>query len=218
MKHVLNDWATALFVPIYKKGSRERPESYRLIALLSHVRKVVEAAIAAHIRKKYSFSEWQLGFRTGTGAETAIVRHIDNAIHMGLTAVPDLNAACNTVPRKGLYEVAGWTQSEDTMKMIRFALQPITSTTQGDPAREMGIVAKGVAQGSPLSPMLFNLCMENLAKQMIDSVPRGGRARGHQGGSGRRRFSQMTSSCKPKMKPCYRRRRQWPRLGQRAMV
>lgn len=60
MHYVPVDWRTAVLIPIYKKGAKSEPGSYRPIALLSHVRKVIEAAVAMPIREDYKFSSAQL--------------------------------------------------------------------------------------------------------------------------------------------------------------
>lgn len=69
MKYLLKYWGTAFLVPIYKKGDRANPQSYRPIALRSHARKVVEATMARLVRKRYKFSECQLALRHGIGTE-----------------------------------------------------------------------------------------------------------------------------------------------------
>lgn len=106
MRYILADWETAILMPLFKKGDRGSPESYRPIALLSHARKVVDSAIAMMIRGSYEFSENQLGFQQGTGPETAIMRHVYNAKSMNITAFLDLKQAYDLVPRDLLYRVA----------------------------------------------------------------------------------------------------------------
>lgn len=169
-EHVLNDWSTALFVPIYKKGDKRKAESYRPIALLSHVRKVIESAIASIIKKQYKFSEWQLGFQAGVGTENAIIRHIGNAEAMDISAVLDLRSAYDSVPREHLYKVAESSLERRTMNMIGFCLQPVKATTQGDRSKTKGTIARGVCQGSPLSPTLFNVYMDTLPAFLWEKV------------------------------------------------
>lgn len=166
LKHNLLDWSTAVMVPLFKKGDPLAPESYRPIALLSHARKVIEAAIAVVIRQKYTFSDCQLGFRTGTNTETAIVGHMANCKHLRWTAVLDLKSAYDSVPRKVLMEVAARRLESDVLSAIRFALQPVHIKTIGTTTGKTGIIAKGVCQGSPLSPTLFNIYMDTLPNRL----------------------------------------------------
>lgn len=96
------DWEIAIMVPINKKGDNKNPANYRSKALMSHTRKVIEAAIATSIRKHYEFNLTQLGFQEHTGTETAILRHNAAAKEMGYTAILDLKAANDRVPRHKL--------------------------------------------------------------------------------------------------------------------
>lgn len=157
LEHILTDWATALFVPIYKKGEQHKPDSYRPIALQSHVRKIIEASIAKLILRNYKINEQQLGFRTGTGTETAIVRHIHCARTMKITAVLDLKSAYDSVPKENLYKTVEASQNDQVMSMILFALQPVTLTTRGERSGTTAKIAKRVCQGLSLSPKLFNM-------------------------------------------------------------
>eukprot|EP00171_Calliarthron_tuberculosum_P021794 IDg21794t1 len=61
-------WTRVLLFPIHKKGSRRLPENYRPIALLSHMRKVVEKAIDREVRNyilstRYSAGSGQIAAR-----------------------------------------------------------------------------------------------------------------------------------------------------------
>lgn len=38
-------WKTALVCPLYKKGRRDEPYNYRPVRIISHARKLVDAAI-----------------------------------------------------------------------------------------------------------------------------------------------------------------------------
>lgn len=65
-------------IPIFKRGDKTKPESYRLIALLSHARKIIDSVLGLLIKQPYSFNECQTGFKEHTGVESAIIRHIAN--------------------------------------------------------------------------------------------------------------------------------------------
>ena len=69
--YLLHERRTALLVPIYKRGPKTEPSSYRPIALLSHGRQMISKAIGSSIREEYTFHPTQLGFRENAGTETA---------------------------------------------------------------------------------------------------------------------------------------------------
>lgn len=160
LKYILEDWRTAILVPIYKMRNPTQPQSYRPIALLSHVRKVIEAAIAMKIRRQYKFKDSQLGFQVDTGTERAVVRHISHARVMRIAAVLDLKSANDTVPRRTLQRVLESSLDASTVNMTSLMLQGVTIRTQGDKTGTLAQVARGVCQGSPLSPTLFNIYMD----------------------------------------------------------
>lgn len=105
LEYVQKYWTMGILVLIYKKADHMARKSYKPIKLLSHVRKVIERAISMMVNAQYNFDDSQLGFRRGTGTDTAISRHISNARTMKLGAVLDLRSAYHTVPRKKLHGV-----------------------------------------------------------------------------------------------------------------
>lgn len=74
--HTLHEWQTTILFLIYKKGGNTLSASYRTIDLLSHIRKIIDAAIALEVHRQYRFHDPALGFRPGTGTDTATVRHV----------------------------------------------------------------------------------------------------------------------------------------------
>lgn len=53
--YMIRDWREKMLVPLYKKGDSKQPEIYRPIALMSHGRKIIDAAIVLEVRKEYKF-------------------------------------------------------------------------------------------------------------------------------------------------------------------
>lgn len=61
LKQFIEDWTTAILIPLYERGDKSQAQSYSPIALSSHVRKVVEAAIARQIRENIDLTMQNLG-------------------------------------------------------------------------------------------------------------------------------------------------------------
>lgn len=134
--------------------------------MLSQVERVIEAAIAQAIPKTYKFSGSQLVFRTVTGTEMAIRRHISNSKTLKLAAFLDLTSAYDPVSRKLLLKIATRSLPADLLGAVSFVLQPIKIQTQGKPTRKTDSINSRVSQGSLLSPTLFNLYMDTLSRQL----------------------------------------------------
>lgn len=103
---------TAIIQPIFKgEGSKDKPENYRPISLLSILNKIVESVIYSRL---YNFiadqiSTQQFGFRARSGTENALIEMI-NDIKMSLdkgnitTGVfLDLSKAFDTIEHKILF-------------------------------------------------------------------------------------------------------------------
>lgn len=89
---------------MYEGREGTRPESYRPVTLLLHLRKMVESTITAAIRKEYCFIEIQLGFQAETATETALIRHIANTHLIRIATVIDLKWAYYMETIRRLYE------------------------------------------------------------------------------------------------------------------
>ena len=169
-------WQTAELVPLHKKGSTWDPNNYRPISLLSHVRKIIESALDKELRSVYRFNDLQLGFQPGKSTELGIVR-VTEAIRQGkkYVAILDLKAAYDTVPRDKLIKIIQQRLPGNLAKMIGYMLQPNIFETVGDPTATIATGDRGVPQGSPLSPALYNVFMDTFAESITRISPEDGR-------------------------------------------
>lgn len=169
---VISQWRTATLVPIFKKGPKDDPKSYRPISLLSHARKMIELAIKDMINGTYKNREEQLGFQKMAGTEIAVLRHIANGEALKFTAVLDLKGAYDMVPRDTLMKEVKQRLPLNTAAMITAMLSPLTVMTAGDNTQSTATISRGVPQGSSLSPCLFNLFMDKYIEGLKEEMGR----------------------------------------------
>lgn len=165
-------WHAMQLYPIHKKGSRSIAENYRPVALLSHMRKVIEKEIDYEVRSITNMSPLQCGFRAGRGVEQPILRFLDAARHgHNHIAVLDLKGAYPSVPRGKLMKVLEKRLPQTITDMISVLLTPDKVETVGDDRQIRRQLAMGVPEGSPLSPTMFNLYADTLA-YLLTSMPK----------------------------------------------
>lgn len=138
------DWKTAVLTAIYRKGDTADPKNYRLIAVLSHARKFVEAAITMAIRQKYTVSPFQLGFQPNNITKTAIMQDLYAAKVMSINAILDLRAAYDSVPRNLMLEVMRKRIGPNLTKIGAMTLQPLVVKSKLDKTDQRAKIKKGV--------------------------------------------------------------------------
>ncbi|PXF39626.1 RNA-directed DNA polymerase from mobile element jockey [Gracilariopsis chorda] len=172
MPRALRDGVVA---PLFKKGDVSRPESYRPIMLLSHMRKAVSSAINAVITKAYHFHPNQWGFQKHVGTEFAIL-HADNAVRQGKNqvAILDLRRAYDMVPRARIIELCEQKLGSAITAMLTPLLAPMQVRTKGQRTEEASIeLVCGVPQGDVVSPTLYNIFMDPLLSRVCAKYPDG---------------------------------------------
>lgn len=157
-------WMKGTIIPLHKKGDTADPANYRPITLLSHARKVVEKALDIELREKYKPSSSQFGFQQGIGTEAAIVKtgeHIGKGL--AFSAFLDLKAAYDKATRDKIITTLQLRLQSNLAAQIIAMIGPLEVQAIGDDRNNPPSITRGVPQGSPLSPSVFNIFMDVLA-------------------------------------------------------
>ena len=169
-------------VPIYKKGSKAKPENYRPVSLTSHILKLFErvlrAKIVEFIETENKLSNEQYGFRPGRSTITQLLVHIENIIQIlekhGNADILylDFSKAFDKVCHQTLLrKLEGYNIKGKVLKWIESFLSDryqkvVVQGVHSEPEK----VKSGVPQGTVLGPVLFILYINNITEVIRNSA------------------------------------------------
>ena len=173
-------WRESLLVPIFKeKGDVQCCGSYRGIKLMSHTLKIFERIMDSRLRQQVIIGRQQLGFMKGLGTVDGIFslrqvmekyREKQKTLHM---AFIDLEKAYDRIPRQEIWRCLrekGVIEKyvRMTMELYRNVKTSVRCTLG---KTENFQVKVGLHQGSALSPLLFNIVLDVLTKDVKEEPP-----------------------------------------------
>ena len=174
------EWRDSVIIPIYKeKGDIQDCGNYRGIKLMSHTMKIWERIIDRRLREETTIGDEQFGFMPGRGTTDAIFavrqlmekhREKQKGLHMVFI---DLEKAYDRVPRQEVWRCMREKGVPEKYVMI---VQDMYEGARTRVKSSVGItdiipVGVGLHQGSSLSPYLFAMIMDVLARGIKDLSP-----------------------------------------------
>ena len=177
---VLPEWLISFIVPIHKGGPKSDPSNYRGVSLLSCLGKLFLSILNNRLEQfalvKGILSASQLGFIKGnrtSDAHIIIRKLIDKYCHKNnkriYSCFIDLSKAFDTVPRDILLQkLQGVGIKGKVFNIIRgiYTNDKAYMKIDGKVTKSFPI-NQGVRQGCVLSPLLFNIFMAELAKDLM---------------------------------------------------
>ena len=172
-----DEWTKSILIPLPKKGNLKKCQNYRTISLISHPSEVMLKIILQRLKQKSEeiLSEEQAGFRAGRSTAEQIfniriliekcLQHQQDLYHNFI----DFKKAFDRVWHEGLWHVMRqYNFDEDLIQVIESLYKSAKSAVllSGE-LGEYFLTTVGVRQGCILSPVLFNIFLENIMQDAL---------------------------------------------------
>ena len=173
------NWKEGVVVPIVKKGEGKQVKEYRGITLMPTLYKVYAKILAERLKEEIEekgiIPENQAGFRNKRGTidnifvlNYVVNRSVDKKGGKLVALFVDLKAAFDSVDRGILIKTMRERGiREGLIERVEGLLRETKSRVRvGEETEEEFWTGRGVRQGCPLSPLLFNLLISDLEEVM----------------------------------------------------
>jgi len=169
---------TGRTILIYKeKGDEQNPQNWRPITIFSIIRRIIERSLDQALRARVKCSQVQRGFINGMPGA-----HINSSLIEGcLKTAKEKGDNCCIVmlDLAKAFDMVGHDHLRHTLKslslpnnlqnlVISLATSNSTKIEVNKQTTDYITLSRGVAQGSPLSPTIFNLCQDFALKLISD--------------------------------------------------
>ena len=176
------DFLQTIMIPLKKKANATVCEEYRTISLLTHASKIMIRIMTRRIQAKveadHQLGEDQFGFRKNRGTRDAIgalrilaERSLEHDQEVYVCFV-DYEKAFDRVDWKKLMQALirlGIDWKDRRLIRNLYMGQKIRIRIEGEYS-EPGEIGRGVRQGCPLSPLLFNIYIEELIREALENL------------------------------------------------
>ena len=175
-EEVPEEWGGGLLVPIFKAGNKADADNYRGIALLNITGKVFTRILNERLMTvaEMILLEQQSGFRKGRGTTDQIFcvrqmieKHIEHHDPLYMAFI-DLKKAYDSVSRSLLFDIL---RAEGLPEKLVVLIEKLYAKTSLKVRIKQEIgkgvdISTGVRQGCVISPVLFNLFLNYILKQI----------------------------------------------------